>query len=237
MLKRNETVLLILFQADGRGTDLTLPRPCFSLAPGAALRYGETNRKTQHKYLSTVERDAFLRAAEASLREVRTLCGTLAHTGCRISKALVLTSDLVGDTGGVLGFETAENRKRGVIAVGRFLRSYSISSTWCTTSGARSVGRTPGVVYFFGIGRALPAGAALPGSRRLRVLPARTPLPRGWGTWAPMAGDRAIWRAAALSQSENVHAREPRAILRRHKKRLVANNLRERCFPATVELP
>src|SRR3954469_7629784 len=44
------------------------------------------------KYLTPAERDAFLKAADGSeVREVRTFCAMLAHTGCRISEALTLT--------------------------------------------------------------------------------------------------------------------------------------------------
>ena len=47
------------------------------------------------KYLTTGERDAFLRAAEQADRQVRTLCMTLAYAGCRLSEALALTVDRV----------------------------------------------------------------------------------------------------------------------------------------------
>ena len=50
----------------------------------------------ERKYLMPGERDAFLQAADDALREVRTFCGTLAYTGCRISEALALTADRVG---------------------------------------------------------------------------------------------------------------------------------------------
>lgn len=48
-------------------------------------------RRGQRKYLTTDERRRFLIAANAAARpEVRTLCLTLALTGCRISEALLL---------------------------------------------------------------------------------------------------------------------------------------------------
>jgi integrase/recombinase XerD len=47
------------------------------------------------KYLTTSERDAFLRFAEAADRAVRTLCMTLAYAGCCLSEALALTVDRV----------------------------------------------------------------------------------------------------------------------------------------------
>ena len=68
----------------------------------------------QRKYLTPGERDAFLKAAENAPREVRTFCGTLVHTGCRISEALELTGDRVDLKGGVLVLESLKKRKRGV---------------------------------------------------------------------------------------------------------------------------
>jgi integrase len=58
------------------------------------------------KYLTTGERDAFLREAERADRPVRTLCMTLAYAGCRLSEALVLTADRVDLAAGVLVFES-----------------------------------------------------------------------------------------------------------------------------------
>ena len=47
------------------------------------------------KYLTAGERDAFLRESDLADRPVRTLCMTLAYTGCRLSEALALTADRV----------------------------------------------------------------------------------------------------------------------------------------------
>ena len=58
------------------------------------------------KYLTTGERDAFLRAAEQADRQVRTLCMTLAYAGCRLSEALALTVDRVDLAAGQLGVTT-----------------------------------------------------------------------------------------------------------------------------------
>jgi integrase len=68
----------------------------------------------QRKYLTPGERDAFLKAAEDAPREVRTFCGTLVYTGCRITEALELTADRVDLKGGVLVLESLKKRKRGV---------------------------------------------------------------------------------------------------------------------------
>jgi integrase len=66
------------------------------------------------KYLTAGERDAFLREAELADRQVRTLCMTLAFTGCRLSEALALTADRVDLAAGVLVFESLKKRRPGV---------------------------------------------------------------------------------------------------------------------------
>ena len=66
------------------------------------------------KYLTTAERTAFLTAAEEAPREVRTLCGLLAHIGCRLSEALWLTADRVDLRVDFVVFETLKKRHSGV---------------------------------------------------------------------------------------------------------------------------
>src|SRR4051812_14338169 len=66
------------------------------------------------KYLTPAEREAFLKAADAATREVRTFCATLTYTGCRISEALALTADRVDLEAGAIVLETLKKRKRGV---------------------------------------------------------------------------------------------------------------------------
>jgi integrase/recombinase XerD len=66
------------------------------------------------KYLTTGERDAFLRAAERSDRQVRTLCMTLAYAGCRLSEALALTIDRIDLAAGVLVLESLKKRRSGI---------------------------------------------------------------------------------------------------------------------------
>lgn len=68
----------------------------------------------ERKYLTPEERDAFLKAAEAAPREVRTFCAMLAYTGCRISEALALTVDRVDVKGGAIVFESLKKRRSGV---------------------------------------------------------------------------------------------------------------------------
>lgn len=66
------------------------------------------------KYLTAEERTQFLKAAETMPREVRTFCGILTYTGCRISEALELTADRVDIAGGVIVFESLKKRKKGI---------------------------------------------------------------------------------------------------------------------------
>ncbi|WP_367161078.1 tyrosine-type recombinase/integrase (plasmid) [Kozakia baliensis] len=66
------------------------------------------------KYLTVAERDAFLKAAEQAPREARTLCMTLAWSGCRLSEALALTADRVDLAAGVLVFESLKKRRDGI---------------------------------------------------------------------------------------------------------------------------
>ena len=66
------------------------------------------------KYLTTGERDAFLRAAEQADRQVRTLCMTLAFAGCRLSEALALTVDCVDLVAGLLVLESLKKRRSGI---------------------------------------------------------------------------------------------------------------------------
>jgi len=68
----------------------------------------------QRKYVTRAERDAFLTAAAKAERDARTLCMTLAYSGCRVSEALALTADRVDLTGQMLVIETLKKRQRGV---------------------------------------------------------------------------------------------------------------------------
>ena len=65
-------------------------------------------------YLTAGERTAFLKAAERADREDRTLCMTLAYSGCRLSEALALTVDRVDLAAGLLVFESLKKRRTGV---------------------------------------------------------------------------------------------------------------------------
>jgi integrase len=78
------------------------------------MELGLYDARGQRKYLTTAERAAFLTAAEEAPREVRTLCGLLAHTGCRLSEALWLTADRVDLRADLVVFETLKKCSSGV---------------------------------------------------------------------------------------------------------------------------
>src|SRR5215212_1497872 len=65
-------------------------------------------------YLTEDERRAFVTAAAMAPREVRTFCGVLHATGCRISEALALTAQQIDLSGRVVVFESLKKRRKGV---------------------------------------------------------------------------------------------------------------------------
>src|SRR3954469_8605868 len=65
-------------------------------------------------YVIEDERRAFIAAAAKALREVRTFCGLLHATGCRISEALALTAQQIDLSGRVVVFESLKKRRKGV---------------------------------------------------------------------------------------------------------------------------
>lgn len=70
----------------------------------------------QRKYLTAAERVRFMEAALASPRgELRTLCLTLAYSGCRISEALALTPDRIEREAGFIAIRSLKKRKRTVV--------------------------------------------------------------------------------------------------------------------------
>jgi integrase len=78
------------------------------------MELGLYDARGHRKYVTTAERAAFLTAAEETPREVRTLCGLLVHTGCRLSEALWLTADRVDLRADLVVFETLKKRRSGV---------------------------------------------------------------------------------------------------------------------------
>src|SRR6476661_10988701 len=77
---------------------------------GMQLHDGEGRRL----YLTEQERRAFITAAAQARREVRTLCGVLHATGCRISEALGLTAERIDLAGRVIVFESLKKRRTGI---------------------------------------------------------------------------------------------------------------------------
>jgi site-specific recombinase XerD len=71
----------------------------------------------QRKYLTQDERARFIAAAERCPRaNVRTLCLTLAWTGCRISEALALTASSIEPGGGFIAIRCLKKRS-GLVVV------------------------------------------------------------------------------------------------------------------------
>lgn len=68
------------------------------------------------KYLTPVERERFIAAAQAHPRQdVRSLCLTLAYTGCRISEALALTTASIEAEDGFIALRSLKRRNRAVV--------------------------------------------------------------------------------------------------------------------------
>src|SRR3954468_969890 len=67
-------------------------------------------------YITEDERRAFIAAAAKAPREVRTFCGVLHATGCRISETLALTAQQIDLSGRVVVFESLKKRKRGIFS-------------------------------------------------------------------------------------------------------------------------
>lgn len=81
--------------------------------PGAVgSLYTATGRR---KYLTPEERARFIAAAEICERpELRTLCLTLAYTGCRISEALALTAGCIEREGGFIAIRSLKKRSGNI---------------------------------------------------------------------------------------------------------------------------
>lgn len=80
---------------------------------GTSSLYSATGLR---KYLTLDERRRFLAASLAAPRpDVRTLCLTLAHTGCRISEALALTPASVQTAEGVIAIRCLKKRNAAIV--------------------------------------------------------------------------------------------------------------------------
>lgn len=72
------------------------------------------DRHGKRLYLTSSERDAFLKAATKQPGAIRSFCETLHYTGCRISEALNLTVDRIDLENETVIFETLKKRRSGV---------------------------------------------------------------------------------------------------------------------------
>jgi integrase len=73
-------------------------------------------RSGTRKYLTPAERQRFIDAGRAHPRpDVRTLCLTLAYTGCRISEALALTPASIEAQDGFVALRSLKRRNRAVV--------------------------------------------------------------------------------------------------------------------------
>src|SRR3954463_4402536 len=68
----------------------------------------------RRRYLTEEERRAFSAAAAQARCEVRTFCGVLHPTGCRISEALALTAQQIDLSGHVVVFESLKKHRKVV---------------------------------------------------------------------------------------------------------------------------
>src|SRR5580693_7140671 len=85
---------------------LTHGRPPGSLYTSAGKR----------KYLTAAERIRFLETARNCPRpDLRTLCLTLAYTGCRISEALALTAGSIERDAGFIAVRSLKKRARAIV--------------------------------------------------------------------------------------------------------------------------
>ncbi len=81
--------------------------------PGAVSLYSHAGLR---KYLNAPERQRFIAAAKSYPRpEIGALCLTLAHTGCRISEALALTSASVDAESGFIAIRSLKKRKAAIV--------------------------------------------------------------------------------------------------------------------------
>lgn len=70
----------------------------------------------KRKYLTQVERARFIATAKSFPRaEVRTLCLTLAYTGCRISEVLAVRSSAVNAESGFIAIRSLKKRNGAVV--------------------------------------------------------------------------------------------------------------------------
>jgi integrase/recombinase XerD len=71
------------------------------------------DREGKRKYLTAMERKAFLAAAQRMPADVRTFCLALTHTGARISEMLALTPERIDAVANLIILESLKKRRRG----------------------------------------------------------------------------------------------------------------------------
>lgn len=76
------------------------------------------------KYLTILERQAFLRAADKLPGPKRTFCRMLAYTGARLSEVLALTTTRIDCGAGLVVFESLKKRRRGIFRAVPLPRSF-----------------------------------------------------------------------------------------------------------------
>ena len=86
-------------------------KPASASSPQGMQLYDGEGRRL---YLTEKERRAFIAAAAQARREVRTFCGVLHATGCRISEALGLTAERIDLSGRVIVFDSLKKRRTGI---------------------------------------------------------------------------------------------------------------------------
>ncbi len=67
------------------------------------------------KYLNEAERQSFISLSRTAPLPLRSLCLTLAYTGCRVSEALALTPDALRSSEGTVAFRSLKKRSRSVV--------------------------------------------------------------------------------------------------------------------------
>ena len=72
------------------------------------------DKQGRRKYFTDEERAAFLQASSRAPREVRSFCGVLLYTGCRISEALALTAKDIDLSAKAIVFETLKKHSRPI---------------------------------------------------------------------------------------------------------------------------
>ena len=85
-------------------------------------------------YMTAEERAAFLDAAARAPRQVRTFCGLLHYTGCRLSEGLAVTPRRIDLAAQAVVIQTLKKRRSGVYRAVPVPEGYLMPWTWCMAS-------------------------------------------------------------------------------------------------------